>query len=321
MERKVYINNLDEVKGQSAAYRVAKPVSDDLGIWTNSYGQSYEFTRCARAGSDIRVEFVFDDGVLAWYDAFYKDAGFRPALQLIFNPQSPREAREINYEVMAWDDKKSEYVKTKVTKHVLDIKTKDGTTVEMQIDNWDEIKKGNAKTYKLKTLHSIKAQAFNKNGSNIYKDSDIDKACDNFYNNLAQEVQRDVCTVVMDEKTYEITDVKQPQNTAKDFDFEQLVYASKGNIDAAHDLLVKHLMEQNGADPNTGKIASEITLEQAKKVKELQDKLFAKDEAGEYAWVNEFNATAARNERAQAGKLQQGNLSQLSGIGKGGMKK
>ena len=213
IERKVYINSLPEIENQTPAYRCATPAPGTDGIYTNDYNQSYEYTRSARAGSFCRVGFVSYVGALACRDVHDKGAGLRPALNLIHNPESPREARPVKNTVNVWDSKKEKYVKQQVVKHVLDIPQKDGKTVPMQIDNWDAIEAGMAETYQLKTLHSVKAQRFNpyKSGEvcNDYENSEIDQACTEFYQTLAPEIQQQIATVVMDkENNYEITGVK-----------------------------------------------------------------------------------------------------------------
>ena len=210
IERKVYINSLPEVEKQTPAYRCATPAPGTNGIYTNDYNQSYECTRSARAGSSCGVEYVRHDGALDCRYVHDGGAGLRPALNLIHNPESPREARPVKNTVHAWDSKKEKCVKQQVVKHVLDIPQKDGKTVPMQIDNWDAIEAGMAETYQLKTLHSVKAQRFNPyEKGNDYENSEIDQACTEFYQTLAPEIQQQIVPVVMDkDQNYEITEVK-----------------------------------------------------------------------------------------------------------------
>jgi len=71
IERKVYINSLPELEKQTAAYRCATPAPGTKGIYTNDYGQSYEYTRSARPGSSGNVETVYTAGNLAWNNHVY----------------------------------------------------------------------------------------------------------------------------------------------------------------------------------------------------------------------------------------------------------
>jgi len=204
IKRKVYINSKQEIESQNPAYRCATPAPNSENIWTDDYGQSYEYTCSPRSGSSDRVEYVYSDGDLVCDHVSLGAAGLRFVMNLIANPEFVSAARPDNKEVLAWDPEDQEITKQNVEKHVVDIPMKDGTTIPMQIDNY--IKNSETEcVLNLKTLYSIKAQRFDGN-SNDYDGSEIDQACEEFYNQLAPEIQARILTVTMDKKNgYAIT--------------------------------------------------------------------------------------------------------------------
>ena len=207
IERKVYANSANELRNQTNNYRKAKPVSNDLGIYTNRKGYSLEYLRSAPKGTIAHADGICADGYIAMGSVDVDDAGQRPAFNLIYDPtKSPREARDPTAEEI------EKYGKNIKGKKLLDI-PRSGTTITVQIDNFDAIQGGTAKTYEVKTLPSVKAQRFNKyeDGTvcNDYENSELDQACCDFYDTLSPEIQAQIPFVVMDkDKNYDITEVK-----------------------------------------------------------------------------------------------------------------
>ena len=208
IERKVYASSASELANQTPDYRKSKPASEDLGIGTNNEGYSCEVLRSARAGSSGKVECVDDDGDLGWTYVGNDDAGLRPVLNLIFNPESPREARDPSPEEIKKLGKK-----VTANKKILDIPMADGTILPVQIENWEAVQNKTAKYYTVKTLFAVEATRFNEYKPNEvctdYDGSDLDRNMNGFEEKLSPEFRKELLNVVMDkENNYGIIEVK-----------------------------------------------------------------------------------------------------------------
>ena len=257
MERRVRISSKAEVEKQSLAYRISKPALCAEGIYTDEHGQTYEFLIDALPGSSNGVANVNPVGTLDWSDVNSGHAGLRTILYLIHNPKSPREARKVEYTVYVWHEGNSKAFKENVVKWVLDIPLKNGKTVLMQIDNWEDIQNGNAQVYQLKTLRAIKPQRFNKykinKVGNDYDGSEIDQACAEFEELLHPDVRKDIVTQVLDkDKNFEVVELIYPGAQAKHKksaavnEFEVLEQKSL-DADAEMIKLKKELLSKYGA--------------------------------------------------------------------------
>ncbi|MCL2540298.1 MAG: hypothetical protein FWE53_02570 [Firmicutes bacterium] len=203
IERKCYASGVKELGRHSLGYDAATPISPDLGIGVNEYvgGQSGEYTRDVGTGyrEDCAV-YLYPGGGTYPVHPDGDDVGFRPCITLDINCDAPLNVRPIEYTAYTQTDGEGPIGSRKVKKQVLDIPMKYGTTVVMQIDNWKDVQEGKAEFYNLKTLYAIKAQRFGPHikGQKLqYAGSELDRACGEFYNDLAPAVQKDVCTVVI----------------------------------------------------------------------------------------------------------------------------
>lgn len=215
IQRFIYVNSVDEVQNQTSHYRIARPMpGKEEQIFSNHYGQSFEYLRTKMRGSKSLVATVEGDGSIYNQDPFFDHAGFRPVFHYMIDREGPLQFNQIKFYVMAWDEKIEDYVKLEVFKIITKVKMADHSILEFQLENDKEVRAGTAETYILKSLNAVDTSMFNPRGRteedvvNDYADSELDKFCQNFIFRFTKDFQRSIVPVLMDRKNgYEIVQV------------------------------------------------------------------------------------------------------------------
>ncbi|MCL2540186.1 MAG: hypothetical protein FWE53_01985 [Firmicutes bacterium] len=91
----------------------------------------------------------------------------------------------------------------------------------------------------------------------------------------------------------------------------KLIKVSGGSVENANKLVFETLMTELGADPKTNKIVREISLEDAEKARDVEGKLYAKNEADKITWFSNYEAALVLDKKTQADKIQTETVSQL----------